>query len=186
MGRAGTFDDFFQLQQAGLVRYAALLAGSTAQGEDLVQDVLVKIYLRWDQLSDGEGNLLAYARRAVTNEHLSWRRRWSTRHIDAVGDRLPDTPVDPWLDGPDEELWQRLQALPARPRAALIMRFYQDLTDSEIAESLNCRTGTVRAHISRGLAALRIDGEPPQRPRPSSRSVAPAVAADPKGPRDER
>lgn len=157
MALTGSFEDFFRLQQAGLVRYAALLAGSTAQGEDLAQDVLVRMYLRWDQLAAREGNVLAYARRAITNEHVSWRRRWSTRHIHAVGDQLPDPPAHPWPDGPDEELWQRLQALPRRPRAAVIMRYYQDLTDTEIADALDCRPGTVRAHISRGLAALRID-----------------------------
>ncbi len=187
MAGAASFEDFFQLQQAGLVRYAALLAGSTAQGEDLAQDVLVRMYLRWDRLSTGEGNLLAYARRAITNEHVSWRRRWSTRHVQAVGDRLPDTPVNPWTEGPDPELWRRLHALPARPRAALIMRFYQDLTDAEIADALDCRVGTVRSHISRGLAALRIDALAPSGSSSGPRD-APAVFAvrDEKEPRDER
>ena len=192
MARAGSFENFFQVQHAGLVRYAALLAGSTAQGEDLAQEVLVRMYLRWDQLAAGEGNVLAYARRAITNEHVSWRRRWSTRHIHPAGDRLPDTPMNPWHEGPDEELWLRLQALPARPRAALIMRFYQDLTDAEIAEALDCRPGTVRAHISRGLAALRIEGDPPPGSGPAGPPAAPLFAVrdqevrDQKEPYDER
>ncbi|MET3804407.1 RNA polymerase sigma-70 factor (sigma-E family) [Nakamurella sp. UYEF19] len=162
MTRAGSFEDFFGLEQRGLVRYAALLTGSVSQGEDIVQEVLVRLYLRWDQVQAGEGNILAYARRAVTNEHLSWRRRWNTRNIHptGAGTDLPDSSFDPWYDRPDDELWQRLQALPSRPRAAVIMRYYQDLTDPEIAAVLGCREGTVRAHVSRGLAALRTEYAP--------------------------
>lgn len=102
--------------------------------------------------------MLAYARRAVTNEHISWRRRWSSRNVRPVGDQLPDTAVHDrvWADN-DEVLLRRLQQLPARQRAALVMRFYQELTDAEIAETLGCRAVAVRAYISRGLSALRVD-----------------------------
>lgn len=158
MAPPGSFDDFFRAEQAGLVRYAALLTGSPAQGEDLVQDVLVRLYLRWPELTAPGGNVLAYARRAVTNEHISWRRRWSTRHIHSAGNDLPDTPVcDATSPETDGDLLHRLHELPARQRAAVVLRYYHDLTDTEIADVLGCRAVTVRAYISRGLAALRVD-----------------------------
>jgi RNA polymerase sigma-70 factor (sigma-E family) len=146
------FDAFVRAHQRALVRYASLLSGSAAQGEDLVQEVLTRLYPRWQQLADP----LPYVRRSVTNEHLSWRRRWSTRHIHAVERQvLEQHLVDPWDDGPDPELWSRLQRLPGQQRAALILRYYEGLTDAEIAAALACREGTVRAHVSRGLAGLR-------------------------------
>ena len=185
MRRAESFEDFFRLQHAQLVRFAALLSGSTAQGEDLVQNVLIRMYLRWDQLAAGDGDLLAYARRGITNEHASWRRRWSTRHIHPSGDRLPDAPADAGHGEPDHELWQRLQALPSRPRAAVIMRYYLDLTDEQIAAALGCRQVTVRSHISRGLNALRINADPAAR-RPGATAPTVGVLAAEEATDDDR
>jgi RNA polymerase sigma-70 factor (sigma-E family) len=151
-----SFDEFVERQQAGLVRYAALLSGSAAQGEDLVQEVLIRVYLRWDALSARPGDLLAYVRRAVTNEHTSWRRRWSTRHIRTTDDgEVPDMAVHLVREPRDELLWQRLLQLPPQQRAALVLRYYDDMADGDIAAVLNCRPATVRAHVSRGLARLR-------------------------------
>lgn len=158
---AESFDEFVRREQAGLVRYAALLAGSRQQGEDLVQDVLVRVLPRWDRLSTAPGGRLAYVRRAVTNEHVSWRRRWSTRHI-RYQDSVPDVPAvtEPQ---PDDVLWRRLQRLPAQQRAALVLRYYEGLPDAEIGELLGCRPTTVRAHVSRGLAQLRVAIETSER-----------------------
>jgi RNA polymerase sigma-70 factor (sigma-E family) len=160
-----SFDEFVERHQAGLVRYAALLSGSAAQGEDLVQEVLIRVYLRWDTLSARPGDLLAYVRRAVTNEHTSWRRRWSTRHIRTTDDgEVPDMAVHVIAEPRDEVLWQRLLRLPPQQRAALVLRYYEDMADGDIAEVLSCRPATVRAHVSRGLARLRRgpadDGDP--------------------------
>ena len=152
-GAAASFDRYVLERQAGLVRYAALLTGSLAQGEDLVQEVLIRLYPRWARLAEDPH---AYVRRSVTNEFLSWRRRWSTRSITVVPDEfLQQQTVDPWQDGPDPELWARLQALPRQQRAAIVLRYYEGFTDPEIADALDCRPGTVRAHVSRGLATLR-------------------------------
>jgi RNA polymerase sigma factor (sigma-70 family) len=154
---ASGFDRFVVEHRVGLVRVATLLCGSAAQGEDLVQDVLVRLYPRWHSLADP----LPYVRRCVTNEFLSWRRRWSTRHIRAVPDAvLAEQAVDPWSDGPDPELWARVGQLPRQQRAAVVLRFYEGLDDAEIAAALSCREATVRGHVSRGLAALRraMDG----------------------------
>ncbi|MEO6703392.1 MAG: SigE family RNA polymerase sigma factor [Jatrophihabitantaceae bacterium] len=153
---AQSFDDFVRREQAGLVRYAALLAGSRAQGEDLVQDVLVRVYQRWDRLSAGPyPSALAYVRRAVTNEHVSWRRRWSTRQVRYLPTEHLPVATAPAPDEPDERLWQGLQRLPGQQRAAVVLRYYEGLADAEIAEVLGCRPASVRSHLSRGLAALR-------------------------------
>ena len=146
------FDRFVAEHRTGLVRIAALLSGSVAQGEDLVQDVLIRLYPRWGSLADP----LPYVRRCVTNEFLSWRRRWSTRHIRVVPDAvLAERTVDPWHDTSDPELWARVQQLPRQQRAAVVLRFYAGLDDAEIGAALGCRPATVRGNISRGLASLR-------------------------------
>lgn len=165
----GSFDVFVRDSQAALVRYATLLCGSVAQAEDLVQDVLIKVYLRWDRVLAGDGDVHAYVRRAVTNEFLSWRRRWSTRHIRLVdAETLNAVSVDPWTSTHDDELWQRLMQLPGQQRAAVVLRYYEDLDDADIADTLGCRPATVRAHVSRGLAALRhaadVDSDDRRRP----------------------
>jgi RNA polymerase sigma-70 factor (sigma-E family) len=150
-----SFDDFVRDHQAALVRYAALLCRSRALAEDLVQEVLVRVYLRWDALNSAEGSLPAYVRRAVTNEYLSWRRRWSTRHVHlADATVLAQVQVDPWQSH-DDELWECLGRLPARQRAAVVLRYYEGLPDAEIGEVMGCREATVRGHVSRGLASLR-------------------------------
>jgi RNA polymerase sigma-70 factor (sigma-E family) len=153
---ADSFDEFVRRHQLSLVRYATLLTGSAHIAEDLVQDVLVRLYPRWDGLIARTGDPAAYVRRSVTNEHISWRRRWHTRHIRLAPDgELPEIAVDDVHEARDEQLWQRLMALPARQRAAVVLRYYESLTDDEIADTLGCRVTTVRANVSRGLAALR-------------------------------
>lgn len=95
-GDAAAFDQYVTERQAGLVRYVTLLAGSRALGEDLVQDVLIRLYPRWAQLADPH----PYVRRCVTNEFLSWRRSWSTRFVQVVPDQfLKQQPVDPGRTG---------------------------------------------------------------------------------------
>jgi RNA polymerase sigma-70 factor (sigma-E family) len=148
---AESFDEFVHTHQQALVRYATLLSGGQGDAEDLVQEVLIRVYPRWETL---DGSRYAYVRRAVTNEFLSWRRRWSTRHIRPTAE-IPETPVEPGWAEPDERLARELRKLPRQQRAAVVLRYYEDLTDAEIAELLGCREATVRAHVSRGLAALR-------------------------------
>jgi RNA polymerase sigma factor (sigma-70 family) len=153
---ATSFDAYVKHNQAGLVRYATLLSGSVAHGEDLVQDVLTRLFPRWAALVGRPGNHHAYVRRAITNEYLSWRRRWSTRNIHlADDDVLASVTEDPWSGLHEDGLWHVLQELPRQQRAALILRYYEGLTDAEIADALACKQVTVRAYISRGLTTLR-------------------------------
>lgn len=153
-GAAASFDAYVSTRQIALVRYATLLSGSAVLAEDLVQDVLVRLYPRWASLATEDPH--AYVRRCVTNEFLSWRRRWSTRHVHAVPDAVLEGIEDVSPDHrPDPVLWARVLQLPRQQRAAVVLRYYEGLTDDEIAEVLSCRPPTVRAHVSRGLATLR-------------------------------
>ena len=138
------------------VRLAYLLTGDRALAEDLVQDAFVKLAGRLVHLRD-PGAFDAYLRRTVVNlANSSFRRkrvereylRRSAAEPAAIGD-APDT------DRRDE-LWTDLQRLPARQRAAIVLRIYEDLPEARVAEILGCRPGTVRSLVSRGLAQLRI------------------------------
>ena len=99
---------------------------------------------------------IAYVRRSLTNAYLNQRRRRSSSEI--VTDAVPDRPTERSVfdDLADrDEVWLLLSTLNERQRAALVLRYYENLDDSEIATALGCREGTVRSLISRGLATLR-------------------------------
>lgn len=138
-----------------LARFAYLLCGDQQRAEDLVQDVLLAMYRRFGDplpLDNPHG----YARRSLANANVSRSRRPASRELPM--DVLPDRSSEPQDGGADrDELWRSLRSLPVRQRTVLVMRFYADATDSEIANALNCRRGTVRSLASRGLAALRTD-----------------------------
>jgi RNA polymerase sigma-70 factor (sigma-E family) len=155
-----SFEDYARTRGPGLLRFAGVLAGDRGTAEDVVQEVLARACRRWDAITALDAPD-AYVRRMVVNEYLSWRRKWS-RLIPTEG-LLDEHDAD--RDGVDfadahaerEALARRLDALPPKQRAALVLRFYEDLPDREIGEALGCPVGTVRSHISRALAALRVD-----------------------------
>jgi RNA polymerase sigma-70 factor (sigma-E family) len=156
------FAQFVREQTTALLRSAYLLTGSSAAAEDLVQETLLRLYPKWDRVQAADMPM-AYVRRSLVNGFLNQRRRPQSREIvvDEVPERL-DTIVsrDIGVDVSNRDLvWRLLATLPDRQRAALVMRFFDDLADDEIAESLGCRLGTVRSLISRGLAALRQQTE---------------------------
>jgi RNA polymerase sigma-70 factor (sigma-E family) len=128
-----------------LVRLAYLLTGSRAIAEDLVQDSFLRLHDRWDEVRAPS----AYLRTVVVNAcrgHHRRARRESAAFADLVRDGVqPETPV----------LLDALARLPYRQRAALVLRFYEDRPEAEIAALLGCRPATVRSHVHRGLAALR-------------------------------
>jgi RNA polymerase sigma-70 factor (sigma-E family) len=149
------YENFARAQLPRLLRYATMLTGEREQAADLVQDVLVKVYRRWSRISDAD-HPDRYALRMVTNGFLSWRRSRAARVI-ASGD-LPDG-VRPGDFASDhalrEDMWQRLARLPRRQRAVVVLRYYEQLADSEIADLLGCAPATVRAHAHRALTTLR-------------------------------
>ena len=141
----------------GLTRFAYLLCGDHGQAEDLVQDAFLALYRRFgDQLPIAAP--VAYARRAIVNANIS-RSRLKSSSLTVVGDPpdRADPSADPEFTVEQDAMWSALATLADRPRAVLVLRYYLDLTDAEIAHALDCREGTVRSIASRAFAALRND-----------------------------
>lgn len=152
-----TFDEYLAARLPALLRYAVMLTGDPHLAEDVVQDAMVRAHGHWDRIQRVDLPD-AYVRRMVTNTYLGWRRSgWFRRSVAMA--QVPDAAVgdsaDEWAAR--DELWSRLAQLPSRQRAALVLRYYEDLPDAEIAEVMGCAVGTVRSLISRALAALRAD-----------------------------
>jgi RNA polymerase sigma-70 factor (sigma-E family) len=138
-----------------LLRFAYLTCGDRQRAEDLLQDVLFAMYRRFGETLP-LANPQAYAHRAIVHANVSRVRRRSSHELPAAV--LPDLALPAPDDPTDRDaLWQALRRLPERQRAVLVMRFYLDATDDDIATTLGCRRGTVRSLASRGLAAMRTD-----------------------------
>ena len=149
------FAGFVREHTPALLRTAYLLTGNAQSAEELVQDTFVRLYPKWDRVA-GADVPLAYVRRSLTNGYINYQRRAARREFahDEVPERID--PHDAVMQLADrDEIWNGLLFLPERQRAALVLRFFEDLTDEESAIALGCRVGTVRSLISRGLAALR-------------------------------
>jgi RNA polymerase sigma-70 factor (sigma-E family) len=151
-------DDVVRAQLPGLLRYATVLTGDGQTAADLVQEVLLRAHLRWTRIGTMARPDL-YLRRMVTNEHLSWRRTWYVRTVRATADEVlavhTDT-RDGHQDVADQDaVWRHVAMLPPRQRTVLVLRYYEGLTDPEIASVLGTSAATVRSHASRALATLR-------------------------------
>jgi RNA polymerase sigma factor (sigma-70 family) len=140
--------DLYRERQVALVRLAYLLTGDRAAAEEIVQDAFVAAQRSWD----GVRAPAPYVRAAVVNRCRSWGRHQQVRR------RWDPAVLEPVSQQPDE-LWDALQRLTPRQRAAIVMRFYADLPDDEIATAIGCRPATVRTAIHRGLTALRKEIE---------------------------
>jgi RNA polymerase sigma-70 factor (sigma-E family) len=164
------FDAYVAARLPVLLRYATVLCGDPDEARDIVQDVLTKALVKWSRISRTE-RVDAYLRAMVTNEFISDRRRRRRRPQVPLPDP-PDGPGTPAVPGPEpdrgtrSELWARLLRLPPQQRAVVVLRYYEDLSDAQIAAVLGCREGTVRAYASRALAALRVDLAPAGRLSP--------------------
>ena len=152
-------DEVVRAHLPGLVRYATVLTGDGNTAADLVQEVLLRAHVRWTHIGTMARPDL-YLRQMVTNEHLSWRRRWHTRNIRPAADAILAAHINPQLDHAqhvveDDAMWRQLATLPPRQRAVLVLRYYEGLSDAEISSVLGTSAATVRSHASRALAALR-------------------------------
>ncbi|MEV6287200.1 SigE family RNA polymerase sigma factor [Kribbella sp. NPDC051770] len=151
------FDEVARSSQRRLQRTAYMLTADAHTAEDLVQSVLTRAHRRWKRIG-GLEHPKAYLRTMVVNEFLSWRRRLKNRELPLAD--LADTPSTEDLSTRQVErdaAWRLLATLPRRQRAVLVLRYYEDLPDDEIATVLGCTASTVRSNAARALAALRAD-----------------------------
>ncbi len=149
------FDDFVLARSPALQRAAYLMVGDVSLAQDLVQEALTKTYVAWPRLHR-TANAEAYTRKAITTTAISWFRRkgWNNERATAV---LPESTTGGHADDVVQSalLWTCLQALPPRQRAAIVLRYYEDLTEAQTAEAMDCAIGTVKSQVSAGLAKLR-------------------------------
>ncbi|TDD13716.1 SigE family RNA polymerase sigma factor [Kribbella turkmenica] len=154
-GRTLSFDDLVVSSERRLLRLGLMLTGGIQSAEDLVQTVLARAHRKWDRIRSLD-NPEAYLRTMVVNEFLSWRRLLKNRELPVA------EPADV-ASGEDvaarqaqrDATWRLLEELPRRQRAVLVLRYYEDLPDDEIAAVLGCAPATVRSNAARGLATLR-------------------------------
>jgi RNA polymerase sigma-70 factor (sigma-E family) len=157
-GEHAEFGEYVAARSATLLRMAYLLTGHRADAEDLVQVALAKTYVAWNRIQDRRA-VDGYVRRAMVNTHISW---WRQRRLEEYPtEQIPEQAAPDHAGDSDlhDALWQALRRLPARMRAAVVLRFYEDLTEAEIAGVLGVSVGTVKSTISRAVAKLRIDAE---------------------------
>ncbi|HXA59541.1 MAG TPA: SigE family RNA polymerase sigma factor [Streptosporangiaceae bacterium] len=165
-----SFEEFLAARLPALLRYTTALTGDPHLAEDMVQECLVRVDRKWRKIRELDAPE-QYVKRMITNEYLSWRRKRSSGESPVTDDRLgaamaPLTDPSQSYDDRDA-VWTRIAALPRRQRAVLALRFYEGLSTAEIAEVLGCSEGTVRSHVSRALAELRLDLRTEAAPRES-------------------
>lgn len=147
------FDAFVASSGPRLLRTAHLLAGDRHRGEDLLQDVLERTYLRWSRI---DGHPEAYVRRGLLNAQRSlWTRRLSRESLRGVVPERP-APGDVAVDAARVDAVARaLQGLTARERAVVVLRYWSDLSEAQTAAELGLAVGTVKSTAHRALGKLR-------------------------------
>jgi RNA polymerase sigma-70 factor (sigma-E family) len=148
------FREFVLARGPALSRTAYLLTGDRVAAEELVQSALVKTATHWRRVTSA-GNPEAYVRRIMANERIGWWRRFGRREVPVAA--LPD---DPGVDQSEVaarriDLATALAQLPARQRAVVVLRFYEDMSEADTAATLGCSVGTVKSQTSAALAKLR-------------------------------
>ncbi|SHH41742.1 RNA polymerase sigma-70 factor, sigma-E family [Jatrophihabitans endophyticus] len=148
------FRAFVEANGATLLHAARLLTGDHHRGEDLVQTVLTRVYLKWGRIDAP----LAYARRALVTAHVDQGRRrwWGERPTDTLPE-VPEPGASVAASDQRDELRRLLAELPARDRAVVVLRYYCDLSEQDTAATLGVPVGTVKSSCARALARLRVE-----------------------------
>ena len=151
---APTFEEYAGAAWPSLYRYAYLLAGAHADAEDLAQQTLLKAYRSWPRVEQA-ASPVAYMRRILTNAYLS-QKRPKARRLEVLTDMPPESRAAP-PSGVEERmtLWPHVKSLPPRQRAVVVLRYYEDLSEREIADVLGCSRGTVKSTAHHALTSLR-------------------------------
>jgi RNA polymerase sigma-70 factor (sigma-E family) len=150
------FHDYVAARGPVLLRMAHRLAGNPVDAEDLLQSALIRTYLAWDRIND-RAAVDGYVRRAMVNINISWWRRRKLEEYPSA--EMPEVPEpEAAVQGRAYELLeQALDRLPDRQRTAIVLRYYEDMTEPEIAKTLGISIGTVKSTVSRAMAKLRCD-----------------------------
>ena len=151
------FTTFVQHEADGLLRYSYLLTGNQYQAQGLLQEGLLKVYFSWFRVADPKARP-KYAQVVILREFLDWKRSAASQRetLRAPQDRELPTGPEPYGSVDSRgELEEILRSLTPQQRAALVLRYYLDLSIEETAALLGCSPGTVKAHCSRGLARAR-------------------------------
>lgn len=152
-----SFEAFVLGHGPELVAFARRLTMDHHRAEDIVQDVLARVGLSWSRVMSSD-DVRAYVFKAVLNDFLSWRRRFSSREratADPAANRENAAPSVEDAVVLRDELHTALAALSPVQRAVVVLRYHHDLPDAEISRLIGCREVTVRSHAHRALAALR-------------------------------
>jgi len=149
-----SFDDWVEARVAALLRFGYLVTGSQHAAEDAVQSALERACRKWSRVRRAD-DPDAYVRRMIVNAHVSDWRRAARRESPVAEVRLADQ-VDP-ADAVSraDAVWRVCQGLPPQQRAAVVLRYYEDLDYPEIAALLGVAEPTARSHVHRALTALR-------------------------------
>ena len=142
--------EWFTAEYDGLLRFAFLITGDLAAAEDLVHEAFVRLY-RADRRIEISG-FKAYARRTIINLHRSAFRRLMVERR-AIAAHGPGSPTE--IPAAEPHLWKAILALPRQQRACVVLRFYEGMTDQEIADTLGVGHGTVKKAMHRAMTALR-------------------------------
>ncbi len=155
------FEAWVAARGPALLRFAYLVTRDADAAQDAVQDALTAACARWARISRTD-DPDAYVRRMIANAHISWWRRVARRETPTADLVMPRSEPGSLL--PEAQAaWQLCGTLPRRQRAAVVLRFYEDLSYAEIAEVLQCSEATVRSQIHRALASLRTRLESEER-----------------------
>jgi RNA polymerase sigma-70 factor (sigma-E family) len=149
------FRAFVAARSPALLRFAHVLTGDRHHAEDVVQTALAKTALAWPRLRRKD-NPEGYVRRAIVTTHLNMMRRrpWREQPHEVVPEQGDGRRLDHEFDERDA-MWQALAELPPRQRAVLVLRYYEDLSEADIADVLGCGRGTVKSQAAKGLLHLR-------------------------------
>src|SRR4051794_39540452 len=152
--RDAEFTDFVADHGRQLLRTACLVTGDAHLGEDLLQTALAKAYGSWSTVRAAD-HPVAYVRRLMVNAHLSWVRRMT--NTERPLERFPDSGSGDHQSAHanTDEMRQALLRLSPRVRTAVVLRYFEDLSEAETAHVMGCSRSTVNNHVTRGLAALR-------------------------------
>lgn len=155
-----TFEEYAAAAWPSLYRRAYLLSGNHADAEDLAQQTIIKVHGAWSRVNRS-ASPNAYVRRILTNTFLSTKRPQRSHLELLTGENAPE-PVAPHVDGPEDRmvLWPHVRDLPPRQRAVIVLRYYEQLSEAEIADALGCSRGNVKSTAHHALLNLRtaLDG----------------------------